>query len=96
VSDILDIDISSNFNPAIKGAKVTDCVGVEATVGGVVIVFFLFLRALLTVLRKVEIESVSNHNEDPSVLGTSNTIELSPGKLVVTEERRAAKLLVKS
>jgi hypothetical protein len=84
--------MSSSFELAIKGANVTDCVGVEATVGGVDIVFFFFLRALLTVLRKVEIESVSKRNEDPSVFGTSNTNELPSGKLIVDDERRAAEL----
>jgi hypothetical protein len=50
--------VSSAFWENVKGAKDTVCVGVDVVVVTVPVEFF-FLRALRTLLRKVEIESVS-------------------------------------
>ncbi len=58
VSDIRDKEASSAFWEYLKGAKDTDCVGVDVAVVVVPVEFF-FLRTLRTLLRKVEIESVS-------------------------------------
>jgi hypothetical protein len=60
VSDILYIDISSAFS-LVRGAKVTEWVGVVITVFNVLteVFSFFFFRALLAVLRKVEMESES-------------------------------------
>jgi hypothetical protein len=59
VSDIRDTEVSSGLVEAI-GAKETECVGVEAIVGVLQLGLLpFFFKTLLTVLLKVERESVS-------------------------------------
>ncbi len=80
VSDIFETDMLSCF-PDRKGAKETYCVGVDATVGGVLVELFsfFFFKALLTVLRKVEMEY-------SSVFGMSKSIELLADKVPLVGE----------
>jgi hypothetical protein len=61
VSDIFDTDASSSLWPWKFEANDTECAGVEEVVVGVPVdvVSFFFFKALRTLLRKVDIESVS-------------------------------------
>jgi hypothetical protein len=91
VSDKRDKEASSGLLYLI-GANDSDWVGVVAIVFAVPVelVSFFFFKALLAVLRKVEIESVSLYRlmDTPSLDGTSNS--------TVVEDKRVAALSVRS